>query len=67
MRLSRVGLSTTSLPEARRPEKRGCGQPPRAGDGDPERGAPGTTSDPGACYAARRRREWLDNRNGFKA
>jgi hypothetical protein len=30
-------------------EKRSSDQPPRAGRGDPERGVPGTMSDPGAC------------------
>jgi hypothetical protein len=34
-------------------ERRGGDQPPRTGEADPERSASGTTSDPGAGWAAR--------------
>ncbi len=47
-RLDRVGPSGTSVQDVGRPEESGGEQPPRGGDGHPERGAVGTTSDPGA-------------------
>jgi hypothetical protein len=43
LRSSRVGPSGTSVQDAGRSEKSGGDQPPRAGDGHPERNVPGPT------------------------